>query len=64
MMIIASVMKFLADVFQISPLITPEWVRKYLYNWSISSDKAKNKLNYKPQSFKEGLKKTVMWIKN
>ena len=64
MMTVAGLMKFLAVAFRIPPLITPGWVRKYVYNWNISIEKAKNDLNYKPQSFKNGLNKTIMWIKN
>lgn len=61
---ISRIMKLLADIFHLPPLITPGWVRKYSYNWIVSSQKARNELEYQPVSFKEGLQATLMWIKN
>lgn len=45
-----------------SPLITPALVRKYSYNWNVSSDKAINELGYQPTHFRIGAKKTVDWL--
>lgn len=44
------------------PLITPEWCRKYLYDWNICLEKARNELGYEPVSLKSGIKKTVEWL--
>ncbi|MEO8710751.1 MAG: SDR family oxidoreductase [Parafilimonas sp.] len=45
------------------PLLTPPWIRKYYYDWSISSEKAKRELGYTFMPFKEGLQKTIDWLK-
>ena len=45
------------------PLLTPKWIKKYLYNWSLSCDKAKRELGYTYIPLKEGLEKTVKWIR-
>jgi len=63
-MLLATTMKFFAILFQIPPLLTPGWARKYLYDWKLSSNKAGEELNYKPQLLEEGFIKTVMWIKS
>jgi len=63
-MFLAATMKFFAVIFRIPPLLTPGWARKYLYDWKLSSKKAGEELNYKPQSLEEGFNKTIMWIKS
>jgi short-subunit dehydrogenase len=40
------------------PLITPNWVRKYLYDWALTSEKATNELGYNITSLKEGIQIT------
>ena len=42
-----------------APLITPKWVRKYLYAWSLSSEKAQRELGYTYRSLEEGIRLTV-----
>lgn len=44
------------------PLITAEWIRKYLHHWACSSQKAVSQLGYHHTSLKEGIKKTIDWI--
>ncbi|WP_187262352.1 NAD-dependent epimerase/dehydratase family protein [Pontibacter beigongshangensis] len=44
------------------PLLTPKWLKKYLYNWSVSSRKAIQDLNYTITPLPEGLKKTIEFI--
>lgn len=44
------------------PLLTPPWVKKYLYNWELSSAKAIGELGYAPLSLELGMSKTVDWI--
>jgi nucleoside-diphosphate-sugar epimerase len=46
-----------------APLLTPKWIKKYLYDWSLSCEKAQRELGYTYISLKEGLQKTVDWIK-
>lgn len=55
---------FLANSFGRQPLITPGWVRKYLYKWSVSSAKAQNELGYEVTSLKDGIQKTVDWVRS
>ena len=53
---------FLAENFGRQPMITPGWVRKYLYKWMVSSAKAENELGYKITPLKQGIQKTVDWL--
>ncbi len=46
-----------------APLLTPKWIKKYFYNWSLSCEKAERELGYTYIPLKEGLQKTVDWIK-
>ena len=55
---------FLANNFGRQPLITPGWVRKYLYKWSVSSAKAQQELGYEVTSLKDGIQKTVDWVRS
>jgi len=58
----AKAMEFRANVFGTPPLITPPWVRKYLYNWELSSQKAKDDLGYKITPISIGMERTIDWI--
>lgn len=44
------------------PLVTPLWVKKYLYNWSLSCEKAQKELGYTYRPLREGLEDTVNWL--
>jgi len=55
---------FMAESFGRQPMITPGWVRKYLYEWRVSSEKAKNDLGYQVTPLKEGIQETVNWLRN
>lgn len=46
-----------------APLLTPKWIRKYLYNWSLSCEKAQKELGYTYRSLEEGIQQTVEWLK-
>lgn len=46
-----------------APLITPKWIRKYLYDWSLSCEKAQQELGYTYRPLEEGLQQTVEWIR-
>ena len=58
----AKILEVRADILGTPPLITPPFVKKYLYNWDLSSKKAEKELGYKPTKLKEGLERTVIWI--
>lgn len=60
----ARVQLFLATNFGRQPMITPGWVRKYLYKWSVSSNKAERELGYKITPLNEGIGQTVDWLRN
>lgn len=45
-----------------APKITPEWVRKYEYNWALDSTKAIQELGYRIRPLEEGLKLTIEWV--
>ena len=64
MLFFAKIQQFLADNFGRPPLITPAFVRKYLYNWHSSSAKAEKELGYKITPLREGIKNTVDWLKS
>ncbi|MEY3052168.1 MAG: hypothetical protein RLY31_1953 [Bacteroidota bacterium] len=44
------------------PLLTPPWVRKYLYHWELSIEKARTELGYRPLPLAEGLDRTIDWV--
>lgn len=54
---------FMAEKFGRQPMITPGWVRKYLYKWSVSSAKAQSELGYEVTPLKQGIQNTVDWLK-
>ena len=52
-----------ANLLGLSPLITPGFARKYLYDWDNSIEKARKELHYNPLTLKEGIAKTLEWLK-
>ncbi len=54
---------FLADISGKAPRITPEWVRKYEYNWALDSSKAVRELGYRIRPLEDGIKLTIEWVK-
>jgi nucleoside-diphosphate-sugar epimerase len=58
----AKLMMFFTWIFSTKPMITPALVRKFNYNWNVSSAKAERELGYGPVSFKKGAEKTLEWI--
>jgi farnesol dehydrogenase len=50
-------------LFGLTPIITTEWVRKIPFNWSKDISKAKQELGYNPLSLKEGVAKTIDWLR-
>ena len=60
----AKAMEVRANLTGASPIITPPFVKKYLYDWDLSSAKAERELSYRPISLEDGLAKTLTWIKD
>lgn len=58
----AGFMEFQVRLTGIPPAITGAWVKKYINDWSLSSDKAARELGYRITPFKEGVKKTHEWL--
>ncbi len=62
MQFIVFLMMVLYRLFHIRPLITHEWLKKYLYDWKLSSEKATRELGYQPSSFPDALRKTLLYL--
>jgi farnesol dehydrogenase len=45
------------------PMITPDWVAKYKYDWALNSSKAVNELGYTIRPLEEGIRETVEWVR-
>lgn len=45
-----------------SPLLPPKWVKKYMFNWELSHQKAAKELGYYPHSLESGIQKTLLWL--
>jgi farnesol dehydrogenase len=60
---IAGISAAVGDLFGKPPLISDNWIEKYLRNWILSSNKAITELNYSITPFEEGVDKTVRWLK-
>jgi farnesol dehydrogenase len=63
MMIFAKVQVALS-VFGRTPAITPGFVRKYNYHWSVDTGKAVRELGYEITPLKRGVEITLEWLKN
>jgi farnesol dehydrogenase len=46
----------------IPPAITPDFVKKYMVHWSLSSQKAVSELGYRITPFASGAKMTLEWL--
>lgn len=52
-----------SKIFKVPPVITRDWLDKFMKNWIVSSDKAVNELGYCITPFREGVAKTISWLK-
>lgn len=52
----------LHKTFNIVPALTPAHIRKFNYNWEVSSSKAEKELGYKYLNFKDALRETIRTI--
>ena len=55
---------FMAETFGKPPLITPPWIKRYLQNRLLSSQKAVNELNYTITPLDQAIAKTIKWLKS
>lgn len=60
---IAGVSGVISGLFGKPPLISDNWIEKYLSDWILSSNKAVTELNYRITPFEEGVDKTVRWLR-
>jgi len=65
-LIVLTIVAFLFEiktyVFKSPPLITRNWLNRYMYNWEISSQKAIDEIGYEITPIDIGLKKTIEWF--
>lgn len=59
---VVSVNTFLTRITGMPPLITKDWLDKYMNNWIMSSDKAVTELGYSVTPFREGVVNTIKWL--
>jgi farnesol dehydrogenase len=52
-----------AKLFRVKPLIASEWAKKIPYDWSKDITQAKHALNYCPISLKQGIERTITWLR-
>ena len=62
MLCIARLIMLKTYIFGVKPMITPDLVRKFNYNFNISSSKAMKELGYSPLNFRGGLQETLEWL--
>ena len=58
----AKLQELLAGSFNRPPLITPKWVKRYLYDWALSSQKAQRELGYEITPLEKGMAQTIKWL--
>lgn len=61
---IARIQLLLAHILKRHPLITPKWMRIFSMDWTFSSEKAQKELEYTITPFKQGIKKTIDWLRS
>jgi farnesol dehydrogenase len=60
---IISLNLFISNITGKSPLITTEWLEKYMKNWIMTSKKAEKELGYKITPFADGANNTIEWLR-
>lgn len=63
MKVIIKIFIFISKISGSPPVLTSDWLDKYLNNWIMSSDKASMELGYKITPLSEGLSRTIQWLK-
>lgn len=64
MYLASGLMESQSRVTGLPPLITVSFVKKYLHDWKLSSNKAVDELGYKITPFAEGVGQTINWMLN
>ena len=54
---------FFSRLFGKPPRLAPQWIKRYLKNWAVSTKKAECKLGYHITPIDEGIGKTVQWLR-
>lgn len=62
MLMTAWILQIYGHITRSVPLITPNWVRKYMYHWRLSNAKAISELGYKVTPFEQGCSETFTWL--
>jgi nucleoside-diphosphate-sugar epimerase len=63
MIAISKIMKLWSSITKSVPLITPNWVRKYMNEqWAVEINKAQEEWRYSPHSMEEGFRLTLEWL--
>ena len=62
-MIYAGLEQRKAEWFGLYPQITPGWVETFLHDWAYSSAKAERELGYRITPLREGVRRTLAWIR-
>jgi len=61
---VIKIIRFFSRISGIPPVITMEWLDKYSKDWILSGEKANQELGYIITPLREGIFKTVNWIKS
>jgi nucleoside-diphosphate-sugar epimerase len=57
------IMLFRAELTGSPPLVTPDWVAKYAFNWALDSSKAQREIGYAIRPLAEGIGSTIEWVR-
>ncbi|RLD68724.1 MAG: hypothetical protein DRI95_02130 [Bacteroidetes bacterium] len=64
MLAVSYFMMLLTKLFGVKPMITPALVKKFNYQWNVSSKKAEKELGHQITNFREGATKTIDWLQS
>jgi len=63
MIFTAGLVFFFSRLFGKPPKIAPRWVKRYLQNWAVSSEKAERELGYSVTPIEKGIGQTIKWLR-
>jgi farnesol dehydrogenase len=63
LLFVSSMMVFYARLSGSEPVIIPDYIRKYSFDWRVSCEKAGKELGYMPVTLKQGMTNTLEWIR-
>ena len=64
LIVISGLVFFFSRLFGKPPKLAPKWIKRYLQNWAVSSEKAERELGYKITPLEKGIGKTMQWLRN